>query len=171
MPSRTSSTRPTSRASRWARYWSISLWRTETISSALNLMTASLDDLFPHAFQALADGGIVDPIAHAHHHAAEQIGIEPGVEQRLLVIALAQLSEQVFALVLRQRHGGADLHAHSSSPLVPQLPVGGEDWPDQMEPLVVVEHQKKVDEKLARPAAEDRLDQTGLVLSADGPAG
>ena len=104
-------------------------------------MTASLDDLFPHAFQALADGGIVDPIAHAHHHAAEQIGIEPGVEQRLLVIALAQLSEQALALVLGQRHGGANLHAHSSGPLVPQRPIGIEDRPNQMESLVVVENQ------------------------------
>src|SRR5438445_9528791 len=141
MPSPTSSTRPTSRASRWARYWSISLWRTETISSALNLMTASLDDLFPDAFQALANGRIVDPVAHADHHAAEQIGIEPGLKQRLLVIALTQLSEQALALVLGKWHGGLDLHAQAASPIVAQLPVGGEDWPDQVESLVVVENQ------------------------------
>src|SRR5437588_12742203 len=112
MPSPTSSTRPTSRASSLARYWSISADNTETISSALNLITASRNDLVANTFQFRPHGQIVEPVADAHDHAAQQIGIDLGLEYRLLVKGRPQLLAQAFPLVIAQSHGAPNLHRH-----------------------------------------------------------
>src|SRR4051794_12128998 len=84
MPSPTSSTRPVSRVSSWGPDRPISCSRTETISSALNLMTAPLDHLVPDVRKAGAHAGVVEPVPHAHHQPAQQVGVDARVEHRLL---------------------------------------------------------------------------------------
>src|SRR5438132_355078 len=107
MPSPTSSTRPTSRASSLERYWSISVWRTETISSALNLITASRDELVSDTLKAGADRAVVEPVADADHQPTEQIGLHARVKERLQAEGVAELLAQAVALVVGQGHGGA----------------------------------------------------------------
>src|SRR5262249_19237561 len=170
MPSPTSSTRPTSLAASCVRYWLISDCNTETISSALNLMAASRDDLVANGFQPLPDRRIIDPIAHADDHAAQEIGIEPGFEQWLLVKTLPELVQQALALIVGQRHDRADLHSHPPGTLIPQIAVGGEDRPNQIQPLVIVQDQQEIHEQLAGPAPEERLNHSRLVTAADGAA-
>src|SRR4051812_50048355 len=65
MPSPTSSTRPTSVACRRLLNWLISLERTETISSALNLMGASFQELVRELVEAGLYGGVQIPSADA----------------------------------------------------------------------------------------------------------
>src|SRR5262249_51673097 len=113
MPSPTSSTRPTSRASsRSPPTLLISCSRTETISSALNLMTASLNQLVPNRLQPAAYGPIVQPVADADHQAAQQIGIDAGFQHGFAVVQRTQLVPQAVLLVFRQRHGRLNEHAH-----------------------------------------------------------
>src|SRR6516225_8826409 len=101
MPSPTSNTRPTSRASSLARNWLISDWRTETISSALNLMTASRNDLVPNIVQSTANRLVVDPVADPDDHAAEQVGIYSCFDDRFLLESLSQFAEQLLSLIIR----------------------------------------------------------------------
>src|SRR5713226_5894739 len=108
MPSPTSSTRPTSRSTIWPRYCSISLVRTEAISPVLNLMTASLDQLVPQIEKAGAYRAVVHPVADLHHQPAEQVRLDPHVQERLAVVEVVQFLPQSCLLVLRQRHGAAD---------------------------------------------------------------
>src|SRR5438552_13466476 len=121
MPSPTSSTRPTSRASSLVRYWSISVWRTETISSALNLMTASLNNLVPDRVEPGAHRGVVEPIADPHDQTAEQLRIGPHVQERLALERFLQFMTQSFALVIGQRCGAVDFDAHSAGSFVAQI--------------------------------------------------
>src|SRR5579871_6870614 len=100
IPSPTSSTRPTSRTSIPERYWSISACRTETISSALNLMTASRDELVPKVVEACADRAVVDPVAHVYYEAADQLGIDLGFHDRLQMESILQFLAEPLALVL-----------------------------------------------------------------------
>src|SRR5205085_2117794 len=123
MPSPTSRTRPTSRASSLERYWSISVCSTETISSALNLITTSRDDLVPDGFELGTYRMIEHPIADPHHHAADQLGIDFGLQDRLLVKRLAELLAQTFFLITRQGHCTAHEHSHASTTLVAQLAI------------------------------------------------
>ena len=94
MPSPTSSTRPTSRMSRRERNCSISVCRTETISSALNLITASRKNLFLHVIQVVAHGAIYLQITDADLHAAQQLGADAGVQNRLLLKGDANALDQ-----------------------------------------------------------------------------
>src|SRR5262245_9624121 len=112
MPSPTSSTRPTSCTSSLARYWLISVRRTETISSGLNLITASLDQLVAEGFDLVADTGVVLEVADAHGHAPEQVRIDARIQHRIALKHLADLADQAFALVVGQGHGGADPDKH-----------------------------------------------------------
>src|SRR5437016_3507799 len=121
MPSPTSSTRPTSRASSLERYWSISVCNTETISSALNLMTASRDDLVPKSFQLGFHRVVVQPVADLHHHATKQVWLDGRLQHRLLVEGVPQLLPQSLLLVVRQRHRAAHLHPHPAGPPVAEL--------------------------------------------------
>src|SRR5438270_10147671 len=75
MPSPTSRTLPTSRDSTCVRYCSISDRRTDTISSALNLMGTSLDQLVPQGVEAGADGQVHEPVADLQLDAADQFGV------------------------------------------------------------------------------------------------
>src|SRR5689334_2705574 len=103
MPSPISSTRPTSRS--WAPVcwcW-ISRVRTETISSGLNRMTASLDELVPESFQLRADGGVVQPVAHLDRQAADQFGIDHRRHDRLAPEGVVQLALEALQVLLAQR--------------------------------------------------------------------
>src|SRR5438270_12758960 len=135
MPSPTSRTRPTSRASSLERYWSISVCRTETISSALNLITASRDQLVSDTLEAGADGAVVEPIADADHQPAEEVRIDLRSQERFAVQRVAELPAQALALVLGQGHGGPDLDPDAPGALVAQLAGGGQDRPQQVQAL------------------------------------
>src|SRR5712692_659772 len=101
MPSPTSSTRPTSRASSCPRYCSISACNTETISSALNLMTASRNELVPNGVEFGAHGGVIQPIADAHHHAAQKLRIKLRLQHRIQLQGIPQLLPQAIRLLVR----------------------------------------------------------------------
>src|SRR5260370_24973129 len=122
MPSPTSSTRPTSRASSLARYWLISVCSTETISSALNLMTAFLDDLVADVLQLRTDRPVIHPVADLDDQAAEQFRIDASFQDRFLVELLPELLREALALLVGQRHRALDLDAQAPRPLVAQLP-------------------------------------------------
>src|SRR5260370_25342283 len=102
MPSPTSKTRPTSRASALDSYSLISVSRTETISSALNLMAASFDDLISESFQAGTHGGVVKPIIHLHYQTAEKFGIDPGFQDGLLLQGLFHFPMHALPLIIRR---------------------------------------------------------------------
>src|SRR3954447_26388562 len=121
MPSPTSRTRPTSRVSAPVLRSLISRVRTETISSGLNRMAATLDELVPQGFQLRADGGVVQPVAHPHHQAADQVGVHFRREDRLAPEARAQFVAQPLELLLRQRRGRAHLDGDLAGPLLEQI--------------------------------------------------
>src|SRR5690349_11665467 len=120
MPSPTSRTRPISRVSSRGRNSSISCVSTETISSGLNLITASLDELVPDFGQARAHGAVVEVVADLDDEAADQVGIDAGLQDRLAPEGTPQLLPQPLALVLRQWRGAADVGPDPPRPLVPQ---------------------------------------------------
>src|SRR5690242_13893428 len=105
MPSPTSSTRPTSRTSACLRMSAISCVRTEAISSALNFITASLDQVLAEVVDARADGGVVEPVADLDHQAAEQGRVLPDVEHRLGVEPVPELPLQLLTLVVGEGGG------------------------------------------------------------------
>src|SRR5579864_5683200 len=143
MPSPTSSTRPTSRVSSLERYCSISVCNTETISLALNLMTASRDYLRADIFQLGSNGTVVEHVADAHGQAAQHRRIHDVFQNRLQVKLLTKTLGQAIFLVRRQSHRGANHHPHTSRALVVQLTVGSTDRPEQVQPIVVVQDHEK----------------------------
>src|SRR5436190_22593196 len=104
MPSPTSRTRPTSLTVMPSRYWLISAVRTETISSALNLMTASLDELTQYLLKLGADRAVVDVVARLHHQAANQFGVYLDFQDRFRLQSLTQFVLQAILLVAGQGH-------------------------------------------------------------------
>src|SRR3954451_2966769 len=100
MPSPTSRTRPTSWTLSFSLYWSISSRRTETISSGLNRMAASLDKFGPHRLQARADAGVVEEIADPDDQAAEDFGVHLQAQDRLAAERLAELPGQPLAVLV-----------------------------------------------------------------------
>src|SRR5438132_9324199 len=74
MPSPTSSTRPTSRASALVRNWPISASRTEAISSALNLMGSSRRQLVLEGEQFGPDRGVEHLVPDPDDHPADEVG-------------------------------------------------------------------------------------------------
>src|SRR5437762_6214696 len=171
MPSPTSRTRPTSRASSLARYWSISVCRTETISSALNLMAASFDDLFPDVLQLGTDRPVIHPVADLHHQAAEQFRIDAGFQDRFLLELLPELLHEALALVVGQWHRTLYLDAQAPNSLVAQLLRLRQDRTEHSETVVVVQDEEEVEEDVAGPALKGRADQGFLLAAADGSAG
>src|SRR4029078_10743336 len=100
MPSPTSSPRPTSSVWTCERYCSISVCRTETISSALNLITASFDELFLQVFQFGSQRAVVAPVVDADDHAAQQRGIDLGLQHRLTLKRLPELIGEALTLIV-----------------------------------------------------------------------
>src|SRR5580704_14749428 len=113
MPSPTSRTRPSSRATALPRIWSISRVRTETISSALNRMTASLDELFADHVKTGADAGVVDPVVLLYHQSPQQTGVDGGGQYGFLPERGPQLAGQPRPLVVAQGDGGSHAHLHA----------------------------------------------------------
>src|SRR5947208_1018768 len=105
MPSPTSSTRPISLASSLERYWLISVCRTETISSALNLMTASRNDLVSDLVQSGTQRAIENPIADPQLNAAEQLRINLHFQHRLDAQLVAHALADALELILGKRNG------------------------------------------------------------------
>src|SRR5258707_453590 len=171
MPSPISSTRPTSSAWSLSRYLPISFWRTETISSALNLITASLNELFADILQPALDRRIELPVANLDDHAGNQVGIDLGIKDGLLVEFGADFLAQVLGLVVRQRHGAFHLHPNAAGPFVVQIAVGGVNRAQHVEPLMRVQHQKKIDEDFAGPALKGLLQHFLLPVAANGAGG
>src|SRR5262245_1833269 len=171
MPSPTSSTRPTSRVSMALLYWSISVWRTETISSALNLITASFDQLVADGFELRAHRGVVEPVADADVQAGGQFGGHAGLQQGLEPERVAELVRQPLPLVVGQGHGRDDLHRPAVGPAVAQLTEGGGDQPQQTEPVVVVEDVQEVEKGFTGATLEDLFEGRRLLLPAHRSGG
>src|SRR5262245_59876489 len=85
MPSPISSTRPTSWTVILSNYVLISVVSTETISSALNLMTATRQDLVADVVDTCFYGGVVLPVAHPDLDAAQDRRIDLRHHHRLEV--------------------------------------------------------------------------------------
>src|SRR5262249_36716637 len=109
MPSPTSRTVPVSRASTPVLAPLISCSSTETISSTLNAMTAPIDELIPDVLQTGEDAGVVDPVLNADDQAAEDVGIDLLVEDRLDGDDGADVILDPIPLLVGQRHGRADV--------------------------------------------------------------
>src|SRR5205823_6330643 len=133
MPSPTSSTRPTSRASSFERYCSISVCSTETISSALNLMTASQQDVVADGFELGADRAVILPIADANAQAGDQLRLDFQIQDGLAVQRGAELSLQALFLVVREGHRRGDLDADPSGALIVQLAQRCQNRPQQLQ--------------------------------------
>src|SRR3954452_3349700 len=165
MPSPTSSTSPTSRESVVRPHFLISSSITEAISPGLNLMTAPLDQLVPDHFQAGADAGVVHPVPHAHPQPAQQVRVDPGLEDRLAPVGLTQLLPQALLLVLVQGHRRAHQDLHPAAALLVQLAVGGGRCPQDVEALVLVEDQQEVERGVADPALEGLAEDLALAVT------
>src|SRR2546421_1458452 len=113
MPSATSRTRPTSRVSSCERYCSISCWRTETISSVLNLATAQLPQFLAHVEDLGAHRAVEDKVGDAEDHAAKQVWLDALVQDRFEAEGLVQIVHQPLALVVGQGDRAADLDAET----------------------------------------------------------
>src|SRR5215831_15776951 len=118
MPSPSSSTRPTSRdPGRWWKSFSSSVM-TETTSPMLKRdMTAPLDDLLAGGFQPRPHRSVVQPVADAHHQAAQQVWLDPRGQDGLLAVPGAQPLPQALALVVGKRHGAGHEHAQAARAL------------------------------------------------------
>src|SRR5262249_50205909 len=122
MPSPTSSTRPTSRTSSLVLYCSISVVRTEAISLALNLMTASHDDLIADVGEFRAHGSIVLPVADADADTADHFGLDSQRQYRFAMQEVRKVVLQALALIVGQGNRGGHRHAHTAGALVAQRP-------------------------------------------------
>src|SRR5260221_718624 len=109
MPSPTSNTRPTSRASRPALAPLISRSSTETISSTLNAMTAPLGQLPADRQQAGTHAGVIDPILYSDDDPTQEVGIDDLLEDRLQVRHVLQLVDDATTFVIGQGHGGGHM--------------------------------------------------------------
>src|SRR3954454_1562377 len=121
MPSPTSSTRTTSRVSILAPYCSISDCRTETISSALNLMTASRKNLITNVVDTGSHGGVVLPVADANLEAAQDGGIDLDVQHRLDAERASDVAHQPVFLGRIEVHSGRHVNARAALEIVVQL--------------------------------------------------
>src|ERR1700761_6018236 len=103
MPSPISRTRPTSWTAIRSLNWLISSVRTETISSALNLMAALFQNLVPKIVDARLDRAVVLEGAHADLHAAEQARIDRRDHHGLLGRFRLENRPQVRELIFAER--------------------------------------------------------------------
>src|SRR6516162_4596591 len=105
MPSPTSRTLPTSRDSTCSRYVSISDCRTETISSALNLMCASFDQLISNGGETALNRYVNETVADLYLQAPDQFGFQNFNQNRFqFEIRFRQLFK-CRSLRVRQRRG------------------------------------------------------------------
>ncbi len=137
------------------------LSRTETISSALNLMAASLDELVPDVARRGPDRAVVDVVAHLDDQAAQQVGIDRMFEDRFGLQRRAQFGRSDVPLVVGQgARPCAHMHAHATGAArSSNLADLGQDRPQQVEAVVVVEDQQEVHEDLAGPSVQALANQ------------
>src|SRR5262249_40685634 len=151
--------------------WVISSWRTETISSALNLMTASLNQLFANMAEPALDRRIEPPVADLDDHAGNQIRINPRLEEGFFIELRVDLLSGSIGLIGGQRHGAPDLDADAAGPLVEQVSVGRTHSPDHIQAVVPVQHKQEVDEQVDGPASERLFEDFLFAVAANGAGG
>src|SRR5579859_836450 len=144
MPSPTSRTRPTSPASSREWYSSISFCKTETISLALNLMTASRDYLMANLFQTRTHRGIIQPVPHPDAQTAQKAGVQLALHDGFKMKGIPNSLLQADLLVIWQGYRRLDLDPDSAAALIIQFPVGGQNRPQEIKPFLVVEHQEEM---------------------------
>src|SRR5262249_34843162 len=171
MPSPTSSTRPTSTTSTLLLYCSISLVRTEAISLALNLMTASHEDLIADVLEFRTHRGIVLPIADADANAGDQFGIGFQLEDGLEAPPTAELFLQMLALIVGERDGRSHFHSNAAGALIDQIAQLRQDRSQQLQPLLGVQNKQKVEEQFGRLATKDAADDLLAPGASDRRAG
>src|SRR4051812_18667760 len=154
MPSPTSSTVPVSRASTPVLAPRISCSSTETISSTLNAMTAPLDQLIPDVLQARADAGVVDPVLNADDQAAQDVGVDLLVEDRLDGHHGADVVLDPAPLLVGQGHGRADVDDQAPGLAVVQGAERQGDGREHVQAVVLVEHLEEAHKRVAGPALE-----------------
>src|SRR5690349_7535357 len=154
MPSPTSRTRPTSRASSVGLISLISRSSTEVISLALNLIATTLDELIADQVKTGTHTRIEDTVADAQYQAAQQVGIDPGAQHRLALERLPQLLPQPLLLLVGQAHGRFHLDRNASRTAVVEIAIRLGNGPQHVQAIVVVEHIQEVDEQLVGPALE-----------------
>src|ERR1700730_6903047 len=103
MPSPTSRTRPTSRVARRAPKFLISSVSTEVISSALNFITASRDDLGANVIEAGADRGVELPVADADLQPAQKRRVHVPHQHRLHAEMLPHRPRDALAVFAGER--------------------------------------------------------------------
>src|SRR5215203_2999906 len=139
MPSPTSSTRPTSVAWRRLLNWLISLERTETISSALNLMGASFQELVRELVEAGLHGAVELPVGDADEYPADQVRVNVLDQDRVLLERGPDFRLELLALGVVQRRGRDDVDPHPLVLLVQEPAEAEGDRPEQVDPAVVIQ--------------------------------
>src|SRR4051812_27652070 len=127
MPSPTSRIEPTSSISRSRAYSSISLRRTDAISSALIFISllvleTARSQLLTDCLEARAERRVVDVVPRAHHETPDESGIDPLLENHFAVarglVALLQRVLDAVPLIVVERLGARDLHHELALALV-----------------------------------------------------
>src|SRR5262249_10775165 len=163
--------RPTSLASISSLMSLISALRTETISSAFDVMACTLEELVPDFDEPRAHGAVEEPVADLDDEAAEHVGVDDGVEDRFAAEHLAQPANQAVALRVTQRHGTPDLDPHLALALLAQVDARDVDGAEQVEAVVVVEHQDEFEKARAGPRLQPFVNEGCLAVSANREAG
>src|SRR3990172_8818731 len=148
MPSPTSSTRPTSLVSICPRKSSISFWRTEAISSALNFMETPLAQAGPQLFHAGPQRAVVNRIADLDHHSAQHRRVGLVLENGFKRKHLGQPPPDLCQRFLRK--GRRTQHPHAPLPLAQLVlqPRFLEDHWQQFQPVVLRQHAEKAREQV-----------------------
>src|SRR6516165_713836 len=105
MPSPTSRTWPTSLVASWPLKSSISLCRTEAISSALNFMETPLLDALAQLLDARGQRAIVNGIGDPDDDSADQRRIDLGLENRVEGEGFGEALSDAFSRLVGERQG------------------------------------------------------------------
>ena len=119
-----------------SRNCSISVCRTETISSALNLMTASRKNLFLHVIQVVAHGASTCKSPMRIFMPPSSSGAHTGVQNRILLKDDCECARSGRADVIGQGHGRLHQHAQAVLAFVVDLMSAVPNRPHQVEPIV-----------------------------------
>src|SRR6185436_20588704 len=165
MPSPTSSTVPTSRTSSCAPYFSISIWMTEAISSALILMAIGklggdefvqgiaetsrrfVDGLRTHRHEAAGDAAVVKRVADLDDDAAEQLGVQFRDKDHFLLEQGGQPSGNLVAKRIRNGCCGPHFDFDPVLLRIEQLARCLGDGPEGPQPAVAGENLEKIERR------------------------
>src|SRR4051794_11124033 len=154
MPSPTSSTRPTSVRVTSAWNFSISLWITELISSALNFMRLPFDQSMAELLESAAHRGVVYVVADLDDQPPDQGGIDLERQQGRRSEHAAEPVAERFTLRIVERDGRADEDRAAVLLAVPERPRLAGDRGDQPQPTMPVEHPEEPDDHRQGPVLE-----------------